>query len=433
MVDVPPLQGVLSGIRVLDFSEYIAGPLAGQLLADLGADVTKVEPPHGDFWRHTAPVAPFESRGFMGVNKGKRSISLDLKNPASKPVLERMVRRADVVIANYRPGVAARIGVDYETLSAINPRLIYCENTAFGAKGPYKDRAGFDLVSQAMTGIMSFEGAGGLPHPIITTSPTDLAAGFFMAYGVAAALYQREHTGKGQCIETSLFAAGLAIQYRPIFSIENLDREAREDLLASLDRARAEGRRAEDAIKDHPSRHDALRRANPYYKVYETKDSYIALACLNNRLRRLACQVLDVEDPRVEGDQFNVDTLSNDETIVLSELIKAIFTNRTTDEWVAAFDAAGVPCGAVRMTAELFDDPQVVEGELIVELEHSVLGPVRMANSPLKMSGGETGSRRASPALGEHTREFLAEHDYAESEISQLEAAGVVRSRRQHD
>ena len=433
MVDVPPLQGVLSGIRVLDFSEYIAGPLAGQLLADLGADVTKVEPPHGDFWRHTAPVAPFESRGFMGVNKGKRSISLDLKSPQAKPVLERMVKRADVVIANYRPGVAARIGVDYETLSGINPRLIYCENTAFGAKGPYKDRAGFDLVSQAMTGIMSFEGAGGLPHPIITTSPTDLAAGFFMAYGVAAALYQRELTGKGQRIETSLFAAGLAIQYRPIFSIENLDRAAREDLLASLQRAKDEGKRAEDAIKDHPSRHDALRRANPYYKVYETKDSYIALACLNNRLRRLACQVLEVEDPRVEGDQFNVDTLSADETMVLSELIKAIFTNRTTDEWVAAFDAAGVPCGAVRMTAELFDDPQVREGELIVELEHSVLGPVKMANSPLRMSGGQTGSRRASPALGEHTREFLAEQGFSESEISALEAAGVVRSWRRPD
>ena len=433
MVDVPPLNGVLSGIRVLDFSEYIAGPLAGQLLADLGADVTKVEPPHGDFWRHTAPVAPFESRGFMGVNKGKRSISLDLKNAAARPVLERMVRSADVVIANYRPGVAARIGVDYETLSAINPRLIYCENTAFGAKGPYKDRAGFDLVSQAMTGIMSFEGAGGLPHPIITTSPTDLAAGFFMAYGVAAALYQREHTGRGQRIETSLFAAGLAIQYRPIFSIENLDRASREDLLATLERAKAEGKRAEDVIKEHPSRHDALRRANPYYKVYETKDSYIALACLNNRLRRLACQVLEVEDPRVQGDEFNVDTLSADETLVLSELIKAIFTHRTSDEWVEAVDAAGVPSGAVRMTAELFNDPQVIEGDLIVELEHSILGPVKMANSPLNMSGGETGSRRASPALGEHTREFLGELGYAPAEIDELEEARVVRSWRRSD
>ncbi|HMO54643.1 MAG TPA: CoA transferase, partial [Tepidiformaceae bacterium] len=420
MGDVPPLQGVLSGVKVLDFSEYIAGPLAGQLLADLGADVTKVEPPHGDFWRHTAPVAPFESRGFMGVNKGKRSISLDLKHPGAKEVLHRLVRNADVVIANYRPGVAARIGVDYEALNAINPRIIYCENTAFGAKGPYADRAGFDLVSQAMTGIMSFEGAGGLPHPIITTSPTDLAAGFFMAYGVAAALYQRERTGVGQRIETSLFASGLAIQYRPIFSIENIDRGPREELLASFARAREEGRRAEDVIKDHPSRHDALRRANPYYKVYETRDSYIALACLNNRLRRAAAAVLGVDDPRVEGDEFNVETLGADETLVLSELIKAIFTNKTTDEWVAEFDAAGVPCGAVRMTAELFDDPQVVEGDLIVELEHALLGPVKMANSPLRMSAGETGSRMASPVLGQHTREALAEAGYRPGEIRAL-------------
>ncbi|HMO95695.1 MAG TPA: CoA transferase [Tepidiformaceae bacterium] len=428
MGDVPPLQGVLSGVKVLDFSEYIAGPLAGQLLADLGADVTKVEPPHGDFWRHTAPVAPFESRGFMGVNKGKRSISLDLKHPGAKEVLHRLVRNADVVIANYRPGVAARIGVDYEALNAINPRIIYCENTAFGAKGPYADRAGFDLVSQAMTGIMSFEGAGGLPHPIITTSPTDLAAGFFMAYGVAAALYQRERTGVGQRIETSLFASGLAIQYRPIFSIENIDRGPREELLASFARAREEGRRAEDVIKDHPSRHDALRRANPYYKVYETRDSYIALACLNNRLRRAAAAVLGVDDPRVEGDEFNVETLGADETLVLSELIKAIFTNKTTDEWVAEFDAAGVPCGAVRMTAELFDDPQVVEGDLIVELEHALLGPVKMANSPLRMSAGETGSRMASPVLGQHTREVLAEAGYTPGEITALESSRVVRS-----
>ncbi|MGB4861855.1 MAG: CoA transferase, partial [Tepidiformaceae bacterium] len=204
MTDSLQPNGVLKGVKVLDFSEYIAGPIAGELLADLGADVIKVEPPHGDFWRHTAPVAPFESRGFMGVNKGKRSISLDLKNPGAQEVLHRAVRSADVLLANYRPGVAKRLGMDFATLSEINPRLIYCENTAFGSKGPYRERPGFDLVSQAMTGIMSFEGAGGLPHPIITSSPTDFAAGMFMAYSVAAALYHRELTGKGQYIETSL-------------------------------------------------------------------------------------------------------------------------------------------------------------------------------------------------------------------------------------
>lgn len=422
------IRGVFEGIRVLDLSEYIAGPLAGELLADLGADVVKVEPPLGDFWRHTAPVAPGESRGFMGVNKGKRSISIDLKRTEGRELFVRLVKTADILLANYRPGVAERLGVDFATLSALNPRLIYCQNTGFGSAGPYRDRPGFDLVSQAMTGIMAFEGAGGLPHPIITTSPTDLAAGMFLAYGAAAALYHRERTGRGQLIETSLFAAGIAVQYRPMFSIERLDRPQREQLLGAMERARAEGRRVEEALREVPTRHETGRRNNPYYKVYESKDSYIALACLNNRLRRAAVRVLGVEDPRVEGDEFDTEALSAEENLVLNELVAAILSTRTTEEWVAAFDAAGVPCGPVRYTAELFDDPQVEAMELLREFDHPVVGPVVMANSPLRMSGGETGTRRPSPALGQHTREVLRELGLPATEVEALIAAGVVRA-----
>jgi formyl-CoA transferase len=280
-----------------------------------------------------------------------------------------------------------------------------------------------------MTGIMAFEGAGGLPHPIITTSPTDLAAGIFMAYAVAAALYQRERSGRGQQIETSLFAAGIAIQYRPMFSIERIDRAPRQRLLETVARARAAGKRVDEVLGEQSSRTDVvMRRNNPYYRVFETKDSYIALACLNNRLRRAAARVLEVEDPRVEGDEFDVDLLGPDESMVLRELIAATFTNRTTDEWVELFDAAGVPCGPVRLTAELFDDPQVVADELLVELDHPIMGPVKMANSPLKMSGGETGSRLPSPALGQHTRELLGELGYTAGEIAALEASGAVRA-----
>ena len=423
-----PIRGALSGVRVLDFSEYIAGPYAGQMLADMGASVTKIEPLHGDFWRLTGPVAPNESRGFMGVNKGKRSASIDLKKPESREIVERAVRTTDVLLQNYRPGVAERLGLDYETLAVINPRLIYCENTAFGSSGPYRDRAGFDLASQAMTGIMSFEGAGDLPHPIITTSPTDLSAGMFMAFAVASALYQREHTGRGQRIETSLFAAGLAIQYRPIFSIESIDQPNRERLLADVAAARARGERIDVVVAAHRAREGAARILNPYYKVYETQDSYIALACLNNRLRRLATEVLGVDDPRVAGPEFDMNALAADDSLVLSELIAAIFTTKTTADWAELFDARGVPAAPVKLTAELFDDPQVVSQGLLVDLEHPVLGKVRMANSPLRMSEAETGSHDPSPALGQHTREFLAELGFGPGEIAAFERAEVVRA-----
>jgi crotonobetainyl-CoA:carnitine CoA-transferase CaiB-like acyl-CoA transferase len=423
-----PQRGALSGIRVLDFSEYIAGPYAGQMLADMGAAVTKIEPLQGDFWRLTGPVAPNESRGFMGVNKGKRSASIDLKRPESREIVLRAVRSADVLLQNYRPGVAERLGLDYETLAATNPRLICCENTAFGSSGPYRDRAGFDLASQAMTGIMSFEGAGGLPHPIITTSPTDLSAGMFMAFAVASALYQREQTGRGQRIETSLFGAGLAIQYRPMFSIESIDRPRRDALLQAVAEARARGERIDDVVAAHRAREGATRILNPYYKVYETQDSYIALACLNNRLRRLAAEAVGIDDPRVLGSEFDMNALGGDESLVLSELIAAIFTTRTTMEWAELFDARGVPAAPVRLTAELFDDPQVVSQDLLVDLEHPIVGKVRMANSPLRMSEAETGSREPSPALGQHTRDFLEELGFSPEEAATFERSDVVRT-----
>jgi formyl-CoA transferase len=279
-----------------------------------------------------------------------------------------------------------------------------------------------------MTGIMSFEGAGGVPHPIITTSPTDLAAGMFMAYSVAAALYHRELTGKGQYIETSLFGAGIFVQYRPMFAIEKFDEAPRTQMLADIAQAKAGGRRPDEVTAERRARGDVLRRSNPYYKIYETADGYIALACLNNRLRRGAARVLGVEDPRVEGDEFNLDQLSTDDTLVLTELITAIFSGRPTDEWVALFDEAGVPCGPVKMTAELFDDPHVKAEGFLAEFDHPTLGKVVAANSPVRMSGGETGTRRSSPALGQHTREFLGELGFSDSEIAALEAAKVVRS-----
>jgi formyl-CoA transferase len=422
------MNGALAGVLVLDFSEYIAGPYAGQALADLGADVVKVEPPLGDFWRHTNSIAPNESRGFIGVNRGKRSISLDLKHPGSRPVLERAVRKADVLLHNYRPGVAERLGVGYEQVSALNPRLIYCENSAFGRTGPYAGLAGYDLVASAMTGIMAFEGGGGPPRPIITLAVTDLSAGLFMALAIASALYQRERTGRGQRLETSLFAAGLAIQYRPMLSIEHLDREPREELLASLRRGREEGRSFEEVLAEHRSRRAILTGGSgPYYKVYETMDSYVVIACLNNRLRRAAAEALGVDDPRIRTEHFDLRGLSLEEQERLNERIADIFRTRTTAEWCDLFQSRGVPCGPVRLNAELFDDPHAAANGLIVTLDHPVVGPIRMADSPVKMSDAETGAKTAAPALGQHTRDFLGELGFSAEEVRALEEDRVVR------
>jgi crotonobetainyl-CoA:carnitine CoA-transferase CaiB-like acyl-CoA transferase len=421
------MQGSLSGVRVLDFSEYIAGPYAGQMLADMGADVVKVEPPHGDFWRLSNMIAPNESRGFIGVNKGKRSISIDLKKPEAQRIIHRAVERSDVVVANYRPGVARRLGVDYETLSAINPRLIYCENTAFGTVGPYAGKAGFDLVSQAMTGIMAYEGGAGLPRSIVAMAVTDISSGMFMAFGVASALYQREKTGRGQFIENSLFSAGVAIQYRPMLSIEALDRPARDKLLADLEEGRRAGKSYEEIMGDRIAGRPPS-AVGPYYRTYEARDGFMVIACLNNRLRRSVREILGIDDPRVDGEQFDVMALGEQRAAEIMHECEAIISTRSVAEWCALFDAKGVPAGPVRLPAEMFEDPHVIANNLVVELDHPVVGKIKMANSPLKMSEADTGAATPPPALGQHTREYLSEIGFAEPDIEAFIAADIVRA-----
>ena len=205
------MAGALAGIRVLDLTEYVAGPFAGQLLADMGADVLKLEPPSGDQWRLTNMVAADESRNFLSVNRGKRSLVVDLKTQEGKEIAYRAVSRCDVVLSSYRPGVAERLGMDYTTLAAIKPDLIYAKNTAFGSVGPYAGKPGFDLVAQAMTGIISFEsfGRAGRPQGITSAAITDYCAGMNLAYAVVCAIVQRNATGEGQEVETSSSRRGL--------------------------------------------------------------------------------------------------------------------------------------------------------------------------------------------------------------------------------
>ncbi len=425
------MPGALAGIRVVDFTEYIAGPYCTMMLADMGADVVKVERPEGDAWRHTAPLAPYESRGFLGVNRGKRSIALDLGRPEGREIAQRLAAEAGVVVTNYRPGVAERLGLDYATLSARNPALVYCENSAFGREGPYACRPGFDILSQATTGMILYENKleRGVPMYITTIAVADLTTGMFMAFAIVSALYARAETGRGQRIETSLFASGLAAQYRPLMSVEEQDKPLREGFLRELAGARRSGLSFAEASTLR-AQYIAGRGRNNYYRVYETKDGLIAVACLNNAQRRRLRDALSVDDPTVEGMSYDWFSDRVRETHRQNVgTFEETFRRKTTAEWLRLLDAADVPCSAVLFPEEIFDNEHVQANDLMLSLEHPVLGPLRMPACPVRMSGTPAGSLTPPPSVGQHGPEVLRELGYDAAAIARLLEEGVLSMR----
>ena len=416
------MSGPLENIKIMEFSEYIAGPFAGMLLSDMGADILKIEPLWGDPWRHSASFMPNESQNFISLNRGKKSLPLDLNKPEAREIVYKLVVEYDVVIVNARPGVTQKLGIDYESLSSMKPDIVYCDNTAFGRSGPESDRPGYDLIAQAVTGLMASEAkiADHLPLRIQSTAITDFATGLTMALGICSALYHKVRTGQGQLVETNLLATALSIQTSNVTQVEAIHMEPRENFLETLSTMRNNGAYFEDIIEEYRQQLSPWRERDPFYRAYQCIDGVIVVGCLNDRLRKKMLELTGVEDPRFreEFDPENEDLGALN--IELSKKASDVFKKEPTDYWLNLFEKEKIPSAPVRFPEELITDEQVLANGLIVEMEHSLAGSIKMPGPILKMSESPLQAIKPSPSLGEDTLKILQSLGYTSKQVDDL-------------
>ena len=441
---------MLNDITVLDISEYIAGPYCASLLADLGARVIKVEPPDGAEERRLGNRERYRlnTRMALAYNRGKESLALDLRSIEGRAVLYKLVAQVDVVIQNYAPGVAKKLGIDYEVLSQHNPRLIFVSSTAFGEVGPYQKRKGFDIIAHAASGIMAnYADEDGAPRGPGAINYIDICTGMFNALGVVSALYHRQQTGQGQKVETSLFSTGLALQAQNIVHIAALDERQHARELESLRTARDDGKKHTQLIdefaelrlrEDMPKTvrpvevPDCLHRPTdrqvyPYYRVYPTGDGYLSIAALSRSLREKLCTVLEISDPHCDVDLGNASDEVYYEQKELMARIEERLLQRPNAYWLERLEAAGVPCGQVNYRANLYDDPQVGALNMMWQLMNVELGAYKTPGHPVRFSQTPVQPGAGAPGLGEHSDAVLALAGYEPAAIAQLRAAGVVK------
>lgn len=422
------MPGPLDGVKVVDFTEIIAGPLAGRLLADLGADVIKVEPPWGEPWRLTQRFAPTESRPFMTYNRGKRSLPLNLTKDGAAEIISRLILEMDIALVNFRPDVAAKLGVDFQTLSAINPRLIYCELTAYGREGPDAERPGYDMIVQAMTGMVASETKtlDGVPSWVWSSPLIDTSAGICMAWSVCAALYARERTGVGQKIETSLLASALSLMGARFLHVESLDAETRENTLKELGAKRAGGASYEEMVAVSPGSRRREHHGNLYYRIYYTKDAPIGVGCLSDSLRRRLLDTLGLTDDGLEPGWDPAKPESQAYSRALEQRAEELLAQKPSADWLKIFEEQAIPAGPVRFVEELFDDPQVVANGLVTEVEHVQEGKVKMIGPMAHFRGTVPSPPKASPALGQHAEEILESLGFTQARIKTWRDDGVI-------
>ena len=387
-------NGPLSGIKVLDLTQMMAGPFCTMLLADMGADVIKIEKLDGDDIRRAGP--PFingESAAFLGINRNKRSIAIDIGTTEGASVVRRMSETTDVLVQNMRPGTMERKGLGYKSLNELNSSLIYCTISGFGTTGPYSNRPGFDLVAQAMSGLMSITGVpGGLPmrHGVPVT---DLAAGIYGAFGILAAYINRLSTGEGQHVETSLLESGIAytIWESAIYF--------------------ATGEPPGPVGSGHPL-------VTPY-QAFSTSDGYIMIGAANQANWELLCKALGRKE-LLDDQRYKTNALRRDHMTSLIETLQDTLSSKETAHWLQVLEDAGVPNGPINDLAQVYADPHVKARDMIEEIDHPIAGITKQIGLPLKLSGTPGSIQSPSPTLGQHTDEVLAEHGFTVNDIEDL-------------
>lgn len=394
----------LAGLRVLEYAQYVAGPFAGMLLADLGADVVKVEPPAGDAWRRYEPFADGESRYFYSLNRNKRSVVIDLNVPEGRCASRSLIRTADAVLHNFPPVRADRFGLDRASVREVKPDAVWCCVSALGSDGPEASLTAFDLVAQALSGLLLANAGSGaaVPQRAGGIAMADFTAGLLAAIAVLTGLLGRER-GSASGIEVSLFGAALAVQAQRFVSVEALDGHRRSRRPSGAAVATAEDLRA------HGAAQRAAEELEPYYRAYAASDGFFVLACLHERQRVAAGEVLSLDDPWAANPQAPPSDAAEraQRRALVAEFERRLLTD-TVRAWVQRFRAAGVPAAEVRLLDQLYEHDQVAANGLVQSVQRDGVGEVKLLGSLFKIDGVVTPARHGVPSLGEHTEEVMA-------------------------